>query len=122
MFNIMSSNLSTFNFNSFLISYQPKSSPLNLSILSDVVEYRDYKFSNGFWYLEPEELNKFVSKMSLERFQLLLDQLFSVDPELYNLFKKILKKESSEDDYRNYILFLEKTDLMKYNYSRLYNH
>jgi hypothetical protein len=118
----MSSNLSTFNFNSFLISYQPKSSPLNLSILSDVQEYRDYKISNGFWYLEPEELNKFVSKMSLERFQLLLDQLFSVDPELYNLFKKILKKESSEDDYRNYILFLEKTDLMKYNYSRLYNH
>ncbi len=118
----MSSNLSTINYNSFLISYQPRSSPLNLSVLSDVVEYRDCKFSNGFWYLEPEELNKLVSKMPLERFQLLLDQLFSVDPELYNLFKKILKKESSEDDYRNYISFLEKTDVMKYNYSRLYNH
>ena len=116
----MSHNLSTMNYMSSLDSYQPKSSPLNLSVLSRVSEYRDYKFSNGFWYLNQKELIDLVSKMSLVDFQNLLDQLFSVDPELYSLFKKMLMEESSEDDYRNYMSLLEKTDVMKYNYSRLY--
>ena len=116
----MSYNSTVMNYMSSLTSYQPKSSPLNLSVLSRVSEYRDYKFSNGFWYLNLKELIDLVSKMSLVDFQHLLDQLFSVDPELYSLFKKMLMEESSEDDYRNYMSLLEKTDVMKYNYSRLY--
>jgi hypothetical protein len=107
-------------FKSTLTSYQPKSSPLNLSVLSKVSEYRDYKFSNGFWYLNQKELIDLVSKMSLVDFQHLLDQLYSTNPELYSLFKKLVMEESSEDDYRNYMSLLEKTDVMKYNYSRLY--
>lgn len=116
----MSFDLSAMNFMSFLTSYQPKSSSLNLSVLSKVSEYRDYKFSNGFWYLNQKELIDSVSKMSLVDFQHLLDQLFSANPELYGLFKKLVMDESSEDDYRNYTSLLEKTDVMKYNYSRLY--
>ena len=122
-FNQSSSNNSHFlgnGFKSILTSYQPKSVPLNLSVLSKVSEYRDYKFSNGFWYLNQKELIDFVSKMSLVDFQHLMDQLFSVNPELYSLFKKMLMEESSEDDYRNYMSLLEKTDVMKYNYSHLY--
>ena len=122
-FNQSSSNNSHFlgnGFKSILTSYQPKSVPLNLSVLSKVSEYRDYKFSNGFWYLNQKELIDFVSKMSLVDFQHLMDQLFSVNPELYSLFKKMLMEESSEDDYRNYTSLLEKTDVMKYNYSHLY--
>jgi hypothetical protein len=122
-FNQSSSNNSHFlgnGFKSILTSYQPKSSPLNLSVLSKVSEYRDYKFSNGFWYLNQKELIDLVSKMSLVDFQHLMDQLFSVNPELYGLFKKLVMEESSEDDYRNYTSLLEKTDVMKYNYSRLY--
>ena len=117
---IMSYNSTVMNYMSSLTSYQPKSLPLNLSVLSKVSEYRDYKFSNGFWYLNQKELIDSVSKMSLVDFQHLLDQLFSVDPELYGLFKKLVMDESSEDDYRNYTSLLEKTDVMKYNYSRLY--
>jgi hypothetical protein len=122
-FNQLSSNYSHFvgdGFKSVLTSYQPKSSPLNLSVLSRVSEYRDYKFSNGFWYLNQKELIDLVSKMSLVDFQHLLDQLYSTNPELYSLFKKLVIEESSEDDYRNYMSLLEKTDVMKYNYSRLY--
>jgi hypothetical protein len=108
------------SFKSVLTSYQPKSSPLNLSVLSKVSEYRDCKFSNGFWYLNQKELIDLVSKMSLVDFQHFLDQLYSANPELYGLFIKLLMEESSEDDYRNYMSLLEKTDVMKYNYSRLY--
>lgn len=127
--NLMSHNSSAYNlsktlgdeFKSCLSKYQPKSpQAMDLKILSKLTEYRDYKFSNGFWYLNQKELIDLVSKMSLVDFQHLLDQLYSTNHELYGLFKKLVMEESSEDDYRNYMSLLEKTDVMKYNYSRLY--
>ncbi len=125
----MSTNQTTTNysqplgdgFKSVLTSYQPKS-PLtkDFKVLTKLTEYRDYKFSNGFYHLTQEELQSLAKRMTFSDFELLLDQLFGANPELYSLFRKVLMNESSEDDYRNYMLLLETTGVMKYNYSRLY--
>jgi hypothetical protein len=106
-------------FKSHLSKYQPKKSyTIDYKCLSQLTEYRDYKFSNGFYYLEPEELKSFVKKLTVTNFELLLNQLFGTNPELYELFKKILMGESSESEYRDYIEKLEATGVMNYNWNR----
>ena len=109
-------------FRSHLVRYQPKK-PLevNFNVLSNLTEYRDYKFSNGFWYLDKNELQKLASRMSASNFETLLDQLYGSSTELYNLFKKVLMNESSDDEYYEYNKLLEATGVMKHNYSRLYS-
>jgi len=125
----MSSNQSTASYNqplgdefrSHLVKYQPKkASEVNFNILSNLTEYRDYKFSNGFWYLDKNELQKLVSKMSASNFETLLDQLYGASTELYNLFKKVLMNDSTDEEYHEYNKLLEATGVMRYNYSRLY--
>ncbi len=109
------------DFRSHLVRYQPKKAlEVNFNVLSNLTEYRDYKFSNGFWYLDKNELQKLSSRMSAGNFETLLDQLYGSSTELYNLFKKILMNESSDDEYHEYNKLLEATGVMKYNYSRLY--
>ncbi len=108
-------------FRSHLVKYQPKkASELNFNVLSNLTEYRDYKFSNGFWYLDKNELQKLASKMSASNFETLLDQLYGASTELYNLFKKVLMNESTDEEYHEYNKLLEATGVMRYNYSRLY--
>jgi hypothetical protein len=68
--------------------------------------------------LEPQELQSFVKKLTVTNFELLLNQLFGTNPELYELFKKILMGESSESEYRDYIEKLEATGVMNYNWNR----
>ncbi len=107
---------------SYLSKYQPKKSyTIDYSLLSKLTEYRDYKFSNGFYYLETKELQSYIKKLSTTNLEVLLDQLFGINPELFNLFKKILMNESSDSDYHNYITLLEATGVMKYNWSRYYS-
>ena len=109
-------------FKSHLSKYQPKSpSTMDFKVLGKLTEYRDYKFSNGFYHLTREELQSLAKRMTVSDFELLLDQLFGANPELYSLFRKVLMNESSEDDYHRYTTLLEATGVMKYNYSRLYS-
>jgi len=108
-------------FKSHLVKYQPsKPSELNFNVLSNLTEYRDYKFSNGFWYLDKYELQKLASRMSASSFETLLDQLYGASTELYNLFKKVLMNDSTDEEYNEYNKLLEATGVMRYNYSRLY--
>jgi hypothetical protein len=58
--------------------------------------------------------------MKLTDFEVLIDQLYSANTELYELFKKILMNESTNNDYRTYALKLEATGVMKYNWTKLY--
>jgi len=105
---------------SHLVNYTPKSQvDLDLEILSKLIEYRDYKFSNGYFYLEEKGIQTLVSKMNITDFELLVDQLYSANTELYRLFKKILMNDSTDSDYRNYALKLEATGVMKYNWKKL---
>lgn len=109
------------DFRSHLVKYQPKkANEVNFNVLSNLTEYRDYKFSNGFWYLDKNELQKLASRMSASNFETLLDQLYGASTELYNLFKKVLMNESTDEEYHEYNKLLESTGVMKYNYSRLY--
>jgi DNA primase large subunit len=109
------------DFRSHLVKYQPKkANEVNFNVLSNLTEYRDYKFSNGFWYLDKNELQNLASRMSASNFETLLDQLYGASTELYNLFKKVLMNESTDEEYHEYNKLLESTGVMKYNYSRLY--
>jgi hypothetical protein len=106
---------------SHILNYQPKKySRVNLQILSQLTEYRDYKFSNGFWHLDQNEIRTLVSNMSSYDFELLLDQIFSASPVLYDLFKKILMNESTVNEYHQYCVELENAGVMDYNYKQLY--
>ncbi len=110
------------DFRSHLVKYQPqKAHEVNLNVLSNLTEYRDYKFSNGFWYLDKNELQNLASRMSASNFETLLDQLYGASTELYNLFKKVLMNESTDEEYYEYNKLLESTGVMRYNYSRLYS-
>ncbi len=109
------------DFRSHLVKYQPKKAcEVNFNVLSNLTEYRDNKFSNGFWYLDKNELQNLASRMSASNFETLLDQLYGASTELYNLFKKVLMNESTNEEYHEYNKLLEATGVMKYNYSRLY--
>lgn len=104
-----------------LSKYQPKKPlAMDFKVLVRLTEYRDYKFSNGFYYLEKEELQALVKKMPINEFEILLDQLFGANPELYVLFKKILMNDSTDENYVSYINQLETIGVMNYNWSRYY--
>ena len=84
------------DFKTHLSTYQPKNpTTQDFKILGQLTEYRDYKFSNGFYYLEKDELKTMAMKMSVYNFQNLLNQLFGISFELYVLFKKILMNQMS---------------------------
>lgn len=109
------------DFKTHLSTYQPKNpTTQDFKVLRQLTEYRDYKFSNGFYYLEKDELITMVMKMSVYNFEQLLDQLFGISFELYVLFKKILMNESTDENYVSYITKLEATGIMNYNWSCYY--
>lgn len=120
-YNDISNQIMGSEFKTHLSAYQPKNpTTQDFKILRQLTEYRDYKFSNGFYYLEKDELKTMVMKMSVYNFEQLLDQLFSISFELYVLFKKILMNESTDEEYVSYITKLEATGIMNYNWSCYY--
>jgi len=69
---------------------------------------------------QPKKASELNFKMSASNFETLLDQLYGASTELYNLFKKVLMNESTDEEYHEYNKLLEATGVMRYNYSRLY--
>jgi hypothetical protein len=98
---------------------------INIKLLSNVfTEYRDYKFSNGFYfvgldlkgnYINQEIMNN-VNKLSNIHKLELLNSLYSLDKELYNDALKIFQNTATKEEYYNFTEKLEKFGIMKYNW------
>jgi hypothetical protein len=98
---------------------------INIKLLSNVfTEYRDYKFSNGFYYvgidLKGNYINKEiidnVNKLSnIEKLEL-LNSLYSLDEELYNDALKIFENTATKEEYYNFTEKLDKFGIMRYNW------
>jgi hypothetical protein len=96
----------------------------NIKLLSNVLtEYRDYKFSNGFWVVGLEkgeyinsDIIKNLDKLNSIQVKELLDNLNYHDKELFNLAKKVFTNTASKEEFYDYIERLEKTGVMQYNW------
>jgi hypothetical protein len=109
-----------------LSNYEPlKLEQPNIKLLSNVLtEYRDYKFSNGFWVVGFElkgEYNnsniiKNLDKLNASQVKELLNNLNYCDKELFNLAKKVFTNTASKEEFYDYTERLEKTDVMRYNW------
>jgi len=97
----------------------------NIKLLSNVLtEYRDYKFSNGFYVVGLElrgeyvnsDIIKNLNKLNTSQMKELLDNLNYYDKELFNLAKKVFTNTASKEEFYYYTERLEKTDVMRYNW------
>lgn len=102
-----------------------KITKINIKLLSNVfTEYRDYKFSNGFYFVGMDikgiyinqEIMDNVNKLSnIDKLEL-LNSLYSLDEELYNDALKIFQNTATKEEYYNFTEKLEKFGIMKYNW------
>ncbi len=109
-----------------LLNYEPaKLTHSNIKLLANVLtEYRDYKFSNGFWVVGLElkrEYNnshiiKNLDKLTSSQVKELLDNINYNDNELFHLAKKVFTNTASKEEFYNYVEKLEQTDVMRYNW------
>ncbi len=110
-----------------LLNYEPcvELTHSNIKLLANVLtEYRDYKFSNGFWVvgfeLKGEYINsdiiKNLDKLNTSQVKELLDNINYNDNELFQLAKKVFTNTASKEEFYHYVEKLEKTDVMKYNW------
>jgi hypothetical protein len=107
-------------------TYNPiKITEINIKLLSDVfTEYRDYKFSNGFYFvgldLKGEYINKEiidnVNKLTSVKKSELLNSLYSLDEELYSDALKIFQNTATKEEYYNFTEKIEKFGIMRYNW------
>jgi len=105
--------------------YKPIKITPNTKLVSNVfTEYRDYKFSNGFYFvgmdLKGEYINKEIidnlEKLTITQRQELLNSLYSYDEELFNSAIKIFQNTATKEEYYNFIEELEKFGIMRYNW------
>ena len=105
--------------------YKPIKITPNTKLVSAVfTEYRDYKFSNGFYFvgldLDGNYINKEIidnlNKLTNIQQQELLNSVFSYNEELYNDAIKIFQNTAIKEEYYNFIEKLEKFGIMKYNW------
>jgi len=106
-----------------LSEYKPvMPNSLDIKVLSrNLTEYQDRKYSNGYFYLDHEDLIKLGSKIKPKELKLLLDNLYGYDYsqqnkelKLYELFKKILMNNASDDDYVNFTRLLDSVHVLSY--------
>ena len=97
--------------------YKPIKITPNTKLVSAVfTEYRDYKFSNGFYFvgldLDGNYINKEIidnlNKLTNIQQQELLNSVFSYNEELYNDAIKIFQNTAIKEEYYNFIEKLEK--------------
>jgi hypothetical protein len=102
-----------------------KITKINIKLLSNVfTEYRDYKFSNGFYfvgmdikgnYINQEIMDNVKKLSNIDKLEL-LNSLYSLDEELYNDVLKIFQNTATKEEYYNFTEKLEKFGIMKYNW------
>ncbi len=102
-----------------------KITKINIKLLSNVfTEYRDYKFSNGFYWVGMDikgnytnkEIIDNVNKLSnLDKLEL-LNSLYSLDEELYCDALKIFENTATKEEYYKFTEKLEKFGIMRYNW------
>jgi hypothetical protein len=109
-----------------IINYKPiKITKINIKLLSNILtEYRDYKFSNGFYWVGMDIKGNYINKeiidnlnklSNIDKFEL-LNSLYSLDEELYNDALKIFQNIATKDEYYNFTEKLDKFGIMKYNW------
>jgi len=106
-----------------------KTTKINIKVISNVfTEYRDYKFSNGFYWVGMDikgnytnkEIMDNVNKLSnLDKLEL-LNSLYSLDEELYSDAIKIFENTATKEEYYNFTEKLEKFGIMRYNLQCFY--
>jgi|688.fasta_scaffold1495906_1 hypothetical protein len=107
-----------------------KINKINIKLLSNIfTEYRDYKFSNGFYWVGIDIKGNYINKeiidnvnklSTLDKLEL-LNSLYSLDEELYSDAIKIFKNIATKEEYYNFTEKLEKNGIMKYNWQCFYD-
>lgn len=108
-----------------LTSSPIKITKINIKLLSNVfTEYRDYKFSNGFYFVGMDIKGNYINKeiidnvnklSNLDKLEL-LNSLYSLDEELYNDALKIFENTATKEEFYNFTERLEKNGIMRYNW------
>ncbi len=102
-----------------------KITKINIKLISNVfTEYRDYKFSNGFYWVGMDIKGNYINKEIIDNFNKLsnldilelLNSLYSLDEELYSDALKIVKNTATKEEYYNFTEKLDKFGIMKYNW------
>ncbi len=99
---------------------------LNLILLSKILtEWRDYKFSNGFYWVGLDrgeykncEIMETLNRLNINQIKELLDNLNHIDKELFTLAQKVFTNTASVEEFYKYIEILNKTDVMQYSWKR----
>ena len=102
-----------------------KITKINIKLLSNVfTEYRDYKFSNGYYFVGMDEEGNYINKeiidnvnklSSIDKLEL-LNSLYSLDDKLYSVAIKIFQNTATKEEFYDFIKKLEKFGIMKYNW------
>jgi hypothetical protein len=82
--------------------YKAKKVPIDYSIISKLLEQYSEPYP-----LTHDRTKELFSKMDDLKIFKLLDQVFSLNEELYNSLIKILNDDSTDEDYKNYVKLLE---------------
>lgn len=85
--------------------YKAKKVPIDYSIISKLLD--QCSVPNPLSHDNTKELFSDFSKMHEQKIYKLLDQVFSLNEELYNSLIKILNDDSTDEDYKNYVKLLE---------------
>jgi hypothetical protein len=109
-----------------LLTYEPcvELTQPNIKLLSCLTEWRDYKFSNGFYIVGLElegiyvnsNIIKNLDKLNTSQMRELLDNLNYCNKELFDLAKKVFTNTASKDEFYDYSAKLGKTGVMQYNW------
>ena len=89
-------------------NYKPKNVEKDYSISVKLLDGDAFSLSH-------DDTKKLFSKMDEQKIYKLLDQVFSLNKELYNCLIKILDDDSTYEDYENYVKLLkEEKELFKF--------
>ena len=111
----------------FIIEYTPSAlASSNLNLMSKVLtEWRDYKFSNGFYWVGLDkgeykncEIMEALNRLNIDQIKELLDNLNHIDKELFTLAQKVFTNTASVEEFSKYIEILDKTGVMQCSWRR----
>ena len=108
-----------------ITSSPSKTTKINIKVISNVfTEYRDYKFSNGFYWVGMDIKGNYTNKEIIDNVNKLsnvdklelLNSLYSLDEELYSEAIKIFENTATKEEFYDFTEKLEKFGIMKYNW------